>query len=551
MPKLKHSQYKNEFGDTIHRVKLRTQLPEKGIIGFVHGIGEHIERYQYVFDFYLENGYSVYGFDSYGHGKSEGKRGHIHSQDQWLNEIQMLVEWIQSETDAPIILYGHSLGGLKTLLYLLKGKVLPNLAIVTSPFVEQGNPEPAIKISLGKMASHIFPKLTISNGLNVEGISRDKKVVEDYLNDPLNHEKVSLQMARIMFDSADELKKPHTISMPLLLQHGTADQLTSHNATKNLSENWKGDISFYSWKDGYHELHNEPNKKEFLEKTLAWLDAKVEEIYPHSNFINLDDKNLNYPTLLGRLSSVLDDKITFTNIEFDDSIDMLYFDCFNESYKVYNSIYDLKNNSDNHFCETLNTIIRTHIPYVEKFLVSIKHNKDNVLAVISYNDENALSLIKDFDSEKIYSKYRNFKLLNKQENCFVGLFEYAGGLNGFSIFFLKITDIDGDNFTGEIYEEEDFDERLNPILVKGTISGENISFDKVYEDKSNELAELFEVDESLFFFPEEDRTVKYSGKKYNNTFYGEWNKRESGTIFNGRLREETFTSGFWKMRKVD
>lgn len=266
------SYWQDTHGNAIYREKAKTSLQERGVIGFVHGLGEHIGRYHILFDFFLKQGFSVFGFDSYGHGKSEGKRGHIESLQQWISEIEMLLTWMNQESDSPKILYGHSLGGLKTLAYLLKGKVLPSKAVVTSPFIEQGTPEPALKVATGKVLSYIFPKFSISNGLKVEGISRDEEQVEFYKKDKWNHDRVSLKMARIMFDTAKNVSNSYQISIPLLLFHGTDDILTSCKATEAFSKSWQGDITFKSWQGGYHELHHEPNKEQILEKIVSWLN---------------------------------------------------------------------------------------------------------------------------------------------------------------------------------------------------------------------------------------------------------------------------------------
>ncbi|MDO5607972.1 MAG: alpha/beta hydrolase [Capnocytophaga sp.] len=266
----------NEYGRKIFCISIKADTPEKGCIGFVHGLGEHISRYTEMFRFFAANGYSVYGFDTYGHGRSEGKRGHLHSENQWTNELKMLMEWMESESQRPKILLGHSMGGLRVLSYLAHHQHLPELAIVTAPFVAQTQPEPRLKIWAGKQLGRLFPSLTLNNGLEVDGISRNAAVVQAYHDDPYVHAEISLRLAAIAFDTADKLRTtPHTLSVPLMLHHGTSDRLTSHDATRELSRNWQGDITFCSWEGGYHELHNDLDKERLFQQMLDWLDSRL------------------------------------------------------------------------------------------------------------------------------------------------------------------------------------------------------------------------------------------------------------------------------------
>lgn len=264
----------NEYGKKIYCVSQKTTQPEKGCIGFVHGLGEHILRYHHVFDFFKTHGYSVYGFDTFGHGRSQGKKGHVNSLSQLMSEIQMLTNWMQSESQAPKILYGHSMGGLKVLTYLTKTKKLPDLAVVTSPFIRQAKPEPRLKVMAGKLASALLPKKTINNGLVVEGISRDLEEVEAYKKDPYNHPYISLKLATISFNEAEKLDASvEKIAIPVLLQHGTDDMLTSHHASEKLAHRWG--VDFRSWQGGYHELHNDLEKEAFLQFTLQWIEKHL------------------------------------------------------------------------------------------------------------------------------------------------------------------------------------------------------------------------------------------------------------------------------------
>ena len=84
----------------------------QGVVCLVHGLGEHIGRWQHVAELFCKAQIAFFGIDLRGHGKSQGIRGHAKSLDQLLDDIEDLLKVARSEyIDLPIILYGHSMGG--------------------------------------------------------------------------------------------------------------------------------------------------------------------------------------------------------------------------------------------------------------------------------------------------------------------------------------------------------------------------------------------------------------------------------------------------------
>ncbi len=66
-------------GTSIHFKKWIPDGEVLGSIVLIHGLGEHIDRYQHVAAYFNQRNIAVYGFDLPGHGRSGGKRGHIDS----------------------------------------------------------------------------------------------------------------------------------------------------------------------------------------------------------------------------------------------------------------------------------------------------------------------------------------------------------------------------------------------------------------------------------------------------------------------------------------
>lgn len=258
---------------------IRENIPPqyKAMICIVHGFGEHSGRYAHVADFFNKNGYAVLAMDNRGHGKSGGKRGHTPSFESYLDDIDMFLNYAKTKNESvPLFLYGHSMGGNLILNYVIQRqpKILRGL-IATSPWIRLAFEPKPILITMGKLMRSIFPTFTQDSGLDVNGISRDKAVVDAYINDPLVHSKITASAGMGMTDSAAFLNTyKGQMSIPTLIVHGTNDKLISQAASEEFA-NRVTNIDYKKWVGLYHETHNEPEKMDVLQDILQWVNAKI------------------------------------------------------------------------------------------------------------------------------------------------------------------------------------------------------------------------------------------------------------------------------------
>jgi alpha-beta hydrolase superfamily lysophospholipase len=153
----------------------------KAVIILVHGIGEHIHRYDHWAEMFNKEGIGFAGVDLPGHGRSDGNRGDIKSYALLEEMIDILIKSCrQTFPGCPLYLYGHSLGGGIVLDYLLHRNPKVKGAIVTSPFLRLAFEPPKIKLILVSVMKNLIPGLIQPSGLNVNYISHDKAVVERY-----------------------------------------------------------------------------------------------------------------------------------------------------------------------------------------------------------------------------------------------------------------------------------------------------------------------------------------------------------------------------------
>lgn len=267
---------KNREGKQVYtKTWLPDTAPRANII-LVHGIGEYCERYQHVAEFLTGIGCAVYGFDHIGHGKSEGKRGCMSYADAF-EIINTIKDDLTTKTpEIPVIVYGHSMGGGVVLAYGTKYPERVRGIIATSPAVGMANPLSPGLVRVMRILGKLVPDFTISNGLPADGISRDKTVVEKYTGDPLVHDKVSIALGLDLYDWGNAVSaRTEPYPVPLLVAQGTEDKLVDPVAAENFALHAKGDVTYKRFEGGYHELHNEPNKRELFDAMAEWIESKI------------------------------------------------------------------------------------------------------------------------------------------------------------------------------------------------------------------------------------------------------------------------------------
>ena len=256
-----------------------SENPPKAIVCMVHGHGEHIERYEHLALALNNANYTFVGFDHRGHGQSAGTRGHIPSYDTLLDDIDVFLAEIENDyPNVPRILYGHSMGGNLVLNYALRRK--PDIVgiISTSPWLRLAFEPPAIQVFMGKMMNKIYPAFIMSSGLETSSLSRNQDVVRAYEEDPLVHDKISARLFVGMYESGLwALEHAEGFSLPLLLMHGSADEITSAEASREFAEKAGENVTLKIWDGLYHETHNEPEQGDVFKKIIDWLNKQFSD----------------------------------------------------------------------------------------------------------------------------------------------------------------------------------------------------------------------------------------------------------------------------------
>lgn len=252
----------------------------KAVIGLVHGMGEHMGRYVHVGNWLSDEGFAVIGFDQRGHGRTEGRRGHIPAYDALFEGIDWaLAEAAASHPGLPVFLIAHSMGGNVALNYMLRKQPQIAGAIVSGPWLRLAFKPPSIQVALGRIIERIYPAYTNDRPLKAANLTSDPEMIARYVNDPLGHGQITarfffsmLRAGRWALEHADELR------IPTLIMHATEDKVTSSDASKQFVEAAGAACEWIGWDGFQHELFNEQRREEVFAVMRDWLSRRLTEL---------------------------------------------------------------------------------------------------------------------------------------------------------------------------------------------------------------------------------------------------------------------------------
>jgi acylglycerol lipase len=264
------------FGDQLFLRIWPVDQP-KGVLIISHGHGEHIDRYAPFAEFFGKQGFVVLGADWPGHGQTDGKRGHAQNLDQLLSILdQVLAFAVENYPQVPKVLFGQSMGGNLALNYLLRKQTNLDGVVVNAPWIRLAFAPNPVMVFLGKVVGRIIPKFVQPSGLNPDHISRDPEEVKKYTSDPLVHDRISAGLGLTLLDSAAWLDNySGSTTCPVLVMHGTGDQITSQPASAEFADRLSGPVTYKAWKGMYHETHNEQGRENVLAYIGDWISKNV------------------------------------------------------------------------------------------------------------------------------------------------------------------------------------------------------------------------------------------------------------------------------------
>ena len=248
-----------------------------GTVLLVHGLGEHAGRHAGVAQRLNSWGFSVRAYDQQGHGHSDGARGDLLRPGSLQADLCRVIDDTRQHNagaSSPLILLGHSMGGLVVARALAEGLRPVDAAILSSPALG-ASPNWVQKLLLATLP-RVWPHLQVDNGLKPGFVARDPEVVKAYTADPLVHRRISAGLAAwILQNGADTVAHAAQWTVPTLLLYAGQDHLVDAQASARFAQSAPAStVQAQCFAPMYHEIFNDPEADQVFAVLKDWLLAR-------------------------------------------------------------------------------------------------------------------------------------------------------------------------------------------------------------------------------------------------------------------------------------
>ena len=275
--------YVDAQGVTIHYSVWKAGEP-KAVVQLVHGLGEHVLRYEHLAQRLVAAGYAVYGDDHRGHGRTGlqqydgdvsrlGKLGPGGMRATLAAVRQFTALIREREPGLPLAAIGQSWGSVMMQVIVNKHPadwdaiVLTGTAYRTLRRMRSGN--------LNVKHKHL-------GDTGNEWLSRDVAVHKAFADDPLTFFADPAQKFGIP-DGLSLLGRPAknlAVDVPVLILIGSDDPLGGEKSIELLAGAYAKrsgltDVKAIVYPGARHEVFNETNKDEVIADLLEWLDGHL------------------------------------------------------------------------------------------------------------------------------------------------------------------------------------------------------------------------------------------------------------------------------------
>lgn len=282
---------------SIRRTESQVQLSDSGLryrrswrppeihqaMILVHGYAEHSGRYDEMAMFFARRAFAVHAYDQAGHGRTKGARGHVDRFERLLDELNRFIEIVRlEEPGVPIVLVGHSMGGLVSAATLAFRQPDVDFAVLSGALLQLGSDTPVWKQWAAKLLSPFGGAIGLSAGLDLEALSRDPEVGRRYQDDPFVKDRMSARFAAGMMTMVKRMPTAAPqLNPPLMVLHGAADAISPPEGSQVLHAGLRPEVAEMSalriYPELRHEIFNEPERAQIWQDMLNWLAGEPVE----------------------------------------------------------------------------------------------------------------------------------------------------------------------------------------------------------------------------------------------------------------------------------
>jgi len=239
-----------------------------GSILFVHGLGDHSGWFEPLAAAANGRGLDWCGIDLRGHGRSAGKQGHVESLDDVLRDLNEIRSRLASG-GVPIVLGGHSLGGLLALRYSQEHPADLTGLLLVAPFLAVAARVPIWKRVAARLAKRLVPGLTMDNGLDHADLISDADALAAHESDPLTHHRISARLWAEILVAQKAAGRPSPL--PVLFQLAGDDRAIRTASAQRLCEAWVAPSRCVVYPGALHDLYHDRVAGQTLADAVDWV----------------------------------------------------------------------------------------------------------------------------------------------------------------------------------------------------------------------------------------------------------------------------------------
>lgn len=269
-------------GSIAHTWLPSSPTPYHGTVILQHGYAEYASRYltshHALISHLLATNYSVYALDLWGHGESPGTRGVVHIGRAVRDHIELRALVHEKEPDRPVVLFGHSLGGLVTAGSVVAEASNVHCVVLTGPAFPNELPWPGRSV-LGLLAATMPNVCVPRKAVPVEDLTRVSDEIEKYWNDDSFHKHgISFLLAVTALDVMKTVRQGMgSWTVPTMVLHGNADPYCDWTASERFVKSIAStDKKFQMYEEGRHELLHDFEGPAALNEVFKWIKDHVE-----------------------------------------------------------------------------------------------------------------------------------------------------------------------------------------------------------------------------------------------------------------------------------
>ncbi|MGH7819365.1 MAG: lysophospholipase [Candidatus Binatia bacterium] len=274
----KDGQFTGQGGVRLHWQAWQPEEDVRAVVLVAHGYGEHGSRYGHLVDHFVPLRYAVYALDQRGHGRSEGPRGHVGRFAEFVSDFHAFRVRVEEELRGkPLVLVGHSMGGLVALHYVLEhGAGLAGL-VLSSPALGLVDPPPRVLRWIARLLSVVAPRTSFRGNVKAELLSHDPSVGRAYVADPLVHGRATARFfTEFQKAMREALERAAEVTLPVLVLQAAEDGLVDARAAQALApELGSRDKGLKVYAGFFHEIFNEVRKEEVFADMERWLRERL------------------------------------------------------------------------------------------------------------------------------------------------------------------------------------------------------------------------------------------------------------------------------------